>query len=156
MKKTITEILGSTYPIGNYFDQQVTASQLASWLATANKYGKDYPCGPDKECSLLENIGWHVLPGLIDCKDEEERLIFLEKSFNEILGFENYRHTREYLSHIGRSFLASYERVGEEPMTLVEFLRVYNILFILLEINQKNFTSDDLIKLDKAAQLVEI
>lgn len=135
------------YPIGFYFDANVTASQLAHWLATANEYNSDF----GGHNSLITNIGWHVLPGMINCKSRKERIRFLDESLNEILDFDSDSYNRECLANIGRVFLKSYEKLGEAAYHLIEFMRIYNILFIISEIKTGGFSDEEIKNLNKAA-----
>ncbi|HUZ58688.1 MAG TPA: hypothetical protein VMU83_07895 [Hanamia sp.] len=135
------------YPIGFYFDANVTASQLAYWLATANEYKSHI----DKQNSLLTNIGWYVLPGMVNCKSKKARIKFLDASWNEILDYDPDSHNRECLADIGRSFLKSYEKTGEAADHLIEFMRIYNILFIISEMRTGGLSDEEIKNLNKAA-----
>lgn len=135
------------YPIGFYFYANVTASQLAYWLATANEYKSHI----DEQNSLLTNIGWHVLPGMINCKSKKSRIKFLDASWNKILDFDPDYHNRECITNIGRSFLNSYEKLGEAAEHLLEFIRIYNVLFVISEMRAGGLSDEEIKNLNKAA-----
>ncbi|MGN6530154.1 MAG: hypothetical protein ACTHK0_00190, partial [Ginsengibacter sp.] len=53
------------------FEKKISASKLAKWLALANHYSDD-------TVEVIFDLGYGILPGLINAKDTEDKVDFLK------------------------------------------------------------------------------
>lgn len=71
------------------FEKKISASKLAKWLALANHYSDD-------RIEIIFDLGYGILPGLINAKDTEDKVNFLKQNLLATLGFDKAANKSVY------------------------------------------------------------
>ena len=111
-----------------YFEERITPSKLAEWVAVACDYCKKFPL--DKTIRLdpddfLHYIGWGVLPQLIDCETSDDRISTLKERLVWLFGCEGYNDSKTTLLEIGRAFSKAIVKYDDDEEDIFEFMKIY-------------------------------
>lgn len=119
-----------------YFEKRITASSLAKWLSVASGYCIDNPESYELKnnlegCSLVNLIGFVVLPGLISSNTREERIAHLKGALLNVFENSNYAGSSQRLKSLGVCFLNCYTRYRDEEDCVTEFMNIYTHILYL-------------------------
>lgn len=106
------------------FDEKISASKLAKWLPTANA-----DLGPNDD--IIYNLGYIILPGLIDAKTKDERVSFLKRELPQT--FFVYKSANESLFQLSENYFKKQKGLIFCTETIKEFMSVCLHLFAICE-----------------------
>lgn len=127
--------------MATHFEAQIKPAELAFWLSTANECCLTFqatlnPEGDVKHAvQFLNDIGRDILPELINCKNEKERIDVLYKQIPWLFENNEYAGTKEVLADIGVNFMKDFVkyRRHEEEEPASRFLKIYTCFLTLVE-----------------------
>jgi hypothetical protein len=120
-----------------YFDKKIKTSDLAEWTAIT-----DYTCiefKSDRDLDhdpvlFLHTIGWLLLPGLIDCKTERERIDFLKEGLINLFQCEFFDGTKALLLEIDCCYQQQIKKYDyDEGIDVYRHMLIYNTFLSILE-----------------------
>ena len=120
-----------------YFENNITASDLAYWLSLANSYCAAFPDqlkieGKESNAaSFLNYVGMFLLPELIACKNRKQRIELLKNEIISIFDTNNYEGSKQALSDIGASFMKSFVKYTDSSDGVTNFMNTYNYFLFL-------------------------
>jgi len=127
--------------MATYFETQITPAELACWLSTANEYCSEFKATSNPEgdvkyaIQFLNEIGHDILPRLITCKNQKERIDLLYEQIPYLFENADYSGTKEVLADISANFMKAFVKYtreeGEPPIS--EFLKIIDCFLILVE-----------------------
>lgn len=121
-----------------YFDERIKASALAEWISTTVQCCIDFPS--DKVPTydpiiFLHTIGWTLLPELIDCGTQKERIMSLKKQLIYLYECERYEGTESFLHELNCCYLRQVKKYGfGDGEEVYRHMNIYGSLLSLLEI----------------------
>jgi len=126
------------------FEKKISASQLAKWLVLVNAHS-------DSNDDLVYELGYSLLPGLIECDTKDERIRFLKYSIPSTLVRHEFAH--ESLYQFGVDYLEKNKRLGNSVECVTEFMDTWLVLLSINDMHQSYESLEKEIKkdLEKAA-----
>lgn len=126
------------------FEQKITASNLAKWLVIANTHS-------DPHDNLIWNLGYIILPGLIEAKNQSDKINFLNKELPDT--FSVYKTANTSLFQLGEGYFKKNKGLGFFIEEIEEFMSVYLTLLSICEMfeNYEYHQKELEVESDKAA-----
>ncbi len=106
------------------FEKKITACELAKWLTIANSHS-------DPNDDLIWSLGYNILPGLIEGKNQDDRIRFLKKELPET--FSVYRMANKSLFQLGEDYFKKNKGLGYFIEQIEEFINVFLTLLAICE-----------------------
>lgn len=131
------------------FEEKITASSLAEWLALINQYDDN----PKSIKELIWAFGFMLLPSFIKRNTKAQRIEFLKKDLTDILNEYTDMVFRESLGDIGIKFGTESKKGKSFPEEIQEFMQIYTTLLIICEMNDDYVFLENKLKgeIEKAA-----
>jgi hypothetical protein len=106
------------------FEKKITATELAKWLVIANTHSNPHD-------SLIWSLGYTILPGLIDAKNQAHRINLLKKELPHT--YDDYQFANRSLFQLGEDYFKENKGLGFFVEQVEEFLSVYLPLLSICE-----------------------
>lgn len=134
--KNLAALERTQVEMAEYFEKNISASKLAIWLAVTNYDILVFSSNPDKEreaAAFLSTIGWDLLPRLIECKNQAERIKSITVTLPRLFDSALYEGSRKALVDIGKVFLLAIEKGGKDEEDIYEYMTIYTHFLCLVE-----------------------
>lgn len=106
------------------FEKKIAVSEFAKWLVIANTHLNPHD-------DLIWNLGYNVLPGLIDAKTKDDRINFLKKELPE--AFEVYEFANKSLFQLCENYFKGMKGLCFFAESIEEFMSVSLTLLAICE-----------------------
>jgi hypothetical protein len=124
------------------FEKKITASELARWLVIANTHS-------DPHDDLIWDLGYNILPRLINAKSQADRINFLKKELPK--AFSVYSFANKSLFQLGEDYFRKSKGLVYFVEQIEEFMTVYLTLLAICEMfehyeNEENEMEEEINK----------
>jgi hypothetical protein len=107
------------------FEKKITASELAKWLTIANTHLNPHD-------DLIWSLGYNILPGLIDAKNQADKISFLKQELPNT--YSIYKFANKSLFQLGEDYFRTNKELGYFVEQIEDFMSVFLPLLSICEI----------------------
>jgi hypothetical protein len=106
------------------FEKKITATELAKWLVIANTHSNPHD-------DLIWSLGYNILPGLIDAKNQADKISFLKQELPNT--YSIYKFANKSLFQLGEDYFRTNKGLGYFVEQIEDFMSVFLPLLSICE-----------------------